>query len=366
MSLRKSVLSDIEDRGVLDLHSPMKLELHDITLSAGSFRLGPLSLAVGDGEYLIVLGPTGAGKTLTLEAIVGLRHVSGGRILMDGRDITRSAPEARRVGYLFQDSLLFPHLTVRRNIEYGAHRLPQGERSAAIARLARVVEIEPLLDRMPRGLSGGERQRVALARALATGPVLLLLDEPMAALDPNSRQALRATLLELHRKLGTTTVHVTHNFAEAAALGDRVAILIGGRILQVGPTREVFSRPASPVIAGFLRSATRSQENELPRPQRDALMICPRGLRLEVTPNGGEFARPELAADAAGVSFAPGEAADREAIAAKIVSVESDGRELRLTLNVGLDLRARIALSEPGAQSLVEGASVWVRIPKQD
>ncbi len=252
-----------------------------MTVAAGSFRLGPLSLAVGDGEYLIVLGPTGAGKTLTLEAVAGLRPLSGGRLTMDEREVTAAAPEARRVGYLFQDSLLFPHLSVRGNIAYGMHRgraagrLTKTARAHAIEAIADQAGIRGLLERMPRGLSGGERQRVALARALATAPRLLLLDEPMAALDPNSRHELRATLHEVHRKLGTTTIHVTHNFSEALALGDRVAILIEGRILQAGPSREVFSRPSSPVIAGFLRSATGPAEAQ--RPDLDALTVCPAG-----------------------------------------------------------------------------------------
>lgn len=341
----------------------MKLELRDITLAAGSFTLGPLSLAAGDGEYLIVLGPTGAGKTLTLETIAGLRRPTRGQITMDAADITHAPPEARQVGYLFQDSLLFPHLSVRGNIAYGA-RGSHGERSGIVEAMARAVGVEGLLERTPRGLSGGERQRVALARALATSPKLLLLDEPMAALDPNSRHALRVTLLELHRQIGTTTIHVTHNFSEALALGDRVAILIDGRILQVGATREVFSRPASPVIAGFLRSATRSAESALNEPELDALTLCPHGLRLEMSANGGEFAQPELAAETTALRNDNPTDGQAEAVVGKILAVESDGANLSLTLNVGLNLRAKVALSDPGADSIVEGASVWVRLPK--
>ncbi len=149
----------------------MKLELCDITLAAGSFTLGPLSLAAGDGEYLIVLGPTGAGKTLTLETIAGLRRPLRGRITMDAADITHAPSEVRQVGYLFQESLLFPHLSVRGNIAYGARR-SHGARSGIVEAMARAVGVESLLKRTPRGLSGGERQRVALARALATNPKL--------------------------------------------------------------------------------------------------------------------------------------------------------------------------------------------------
>ncbi len=342
----------------------MRLELHEIVVAAGSFRLGPLSLSAGDGEYLFVLGPTGAGKTLTLQAIAGLRQPMAGRVIMDGRDVTRSAPEMRRVGYLFQDSLLFPHLSVRKNLAYGAHRIPPREREATIARLARVVGIEPLLGRMPAGLSGGERQRVALARALATSPGLLLLDEPMASLDPNSRQALRATLLELHRELGTTTIHVTHSFSEALTLADRVAILIEGKILQIGPARDVFARPASQVIAGFLRSATRAAEREPPDPENGAPTLIPLDLKLVASPNGSAWAAPELHAESATLAIGPQTDGAAELVAGRIVAIDKDGNSLRIGLNIGVRLSARLPVSETDAGWLVEGASVWVRIPK--
>lgn len=343
----------------------MRLELNDITVHAGSFRLGPLSLSVSEGEYLVVLGPSGAGKTMTLETIAGLRTVRGGRIMMDGRDIARSAPESRRIGFLFQDSLLFPHLSVRRNVAYGANRMPREGRETVVERLARAVGVEGLLDRMPRGLSGGERQRVALARALAANPVLLLLDEPMAALDPNSRHALRTTLLELHRELGTTTIHVTHSFSEALALGDRVAILIDGQVVQLGPTAQVFSHPASPVIAGFLRSATRAAKHEPVEPESNAPVVCPRALSLGPGANGSSAVQPELRAEAAALlgAVTSGDGERANDVAGRILTLETDSARVRLTLNVGLRLEASIPRSEPGADSLVEGAAVWVRFP---
>ncbi len=344
----------------------MKLALEEITVQAGSFRLGPLTLTVAEGEYLVVLGPSGAGKTMTLETIAGLRVVRSGRIMMDGRDITHSAPESRRIGFLFQDSLLFPHLSVRRNIAYGAAQMPRAEREATVARMARVAGVEALLERMPGGLSGGERQRVALARALATNPALMLLDEPMAALDPNSRHDLRATLLELHRELRTTTIHVTHNFAEALALGDRVAILIEGKILQIGPTTEVFSHPASPVIAGFLRSATRAAEHETADPESGAPTICPRTLSLAPSRNGDPGGAPELRADDVLITRGePGAARREHDVAGRIVAIERRPDVVRLTLNVGLRLDACVARGEPGADSLIEGAAVWVRLPRE-
>jgi ABC-type sulfate/molybdate transport systems ATPase subunit len=341
----------------------MSLELDGLELRAGSFHLGPVSVAVQTGEYVIVLGPTGAGKTVMLEAIAGLRPVLAGRVRMNGRDLTRAAPETRRIGFLYQDSLLFPHLSVRNNVGYGAHRQGRAQLGSVTARLARMLQIEHLLDRMPPGLSGGERRRVALARALAAGPELLLLDEPMSALDPNSRHALRATLLDLHRELGTTTVHVTHSFPEALALGDRVAILVGGKLLQVGTPHAVFSRPDSTMVAHFLRSAKVAAEQELPDPDRSALTICAR--KLSLRPGAEDSANAQIEAAEAELAIAGASDGTQGAFAGRVVSVESHGDAIRLRVNVGLELRASLPIREPGAESLVPGASVWVRLPKE-
>jgi ABC-type sugar transport system ATPase subunit len=337
----------------------MRLEVQEIALRAGSFRLGPITLAVGDGEYLIVLGPTGSGKTLTLESIAGLRRLESGRVLMNGQDMTDSPPEARRIGFLYQDSMLFPHLSVRDNLAYGAHRLPRGERAATVARLAALLGIEALLGRMPRGLSGGERQRVGLARALATRPAMLLLDEPMAALDPNSRRALRDRLRSLHRELGTTTIHVTHNFNEALALGDRVAVLIDGRVLQAGAAAEVFSHPDTAQIARFLNT-TRVAE---PAPGEGEMEFALEAgnLSLKLGGEGG----PQAVLVASNSNLHKGAASDGAgALPARVVAVENGGNELTLRLSVAVEIRATLA--SDAARDVAPGAGVWVHLPKSD
>ncbi|MGH7815520.1 MAG: ABC transporter ATP-binding protein [Candidatus Binataceae bacterium] len=330
----------------------MRLSIGEIELDAGTFHLGPLSLEAAAGEYLVILGPTGAGKTLTLEAIAGLRPIRTGKIEIGGRDVTRAAPEERRVGMLHQDGLLFPHLSVRGNIAYGARRIARAERAAAIAKIAATIGIEPLLGRMPRGLSGGERQRVALARALVASPALLLLDEPMAALDPNSRTALRETLLRLHRELGATSIHVTHSFAEARALADRIAILIGGRILQIGAPGAVFSRPASGEIAQFLRSAALAPEPI--DPPGIAPVIRVRGLAIRA----GNGAIPEIAAQSAALDDSA--AGTDGLVPARVVSAGRMGKRLVIRLSAGLEVEA--TLESEGAAALEPGAGVWVRV----
>ncbi|MGH7907998.1 MAG: ATP-binding cassette domain-containing protein [Candidatus Binataceae bacterium] len=341
----------------------MRLELEELELRAGSFSLGPLSLTAADGEYLIVLGPSGAGKTLTLEAIAGLRPVKKGRILMDGRDMTGAPPESRGTGFLYQDGLLFPHLSVRDNLAYGAHRISRAERAAVIARLSDLLQIEPLLKRKPRGLSGGERQRVALARALAASPGLLLLDEPMAALDPNSRHSLQHILLELHRELGTTTVHVTHNFSEAIALGDRVAILIHGQLLQAGPAREVFAKPDSAAIARFLRSAS-PYIGETSSRDEETVMIAPENLALKIPDGGASGSAPQLEAVRARLAAASSDKFSEDTVNGRIMSVERSNGFYRLTVNVGLTLSTVVGAGEPGADRLIEGGAILVRLPK--
>jgi molybdate/tungstate transport system ATP-binding protein len=334
----------------------MRLQVQEIALRAGSFRLGPVTLEVGGGEYLIVLGPTGAGKTVTLEAIAGLRRLDSGRVLMDGQDMTAAPPEARRIGFLYQDALLFPHLNVRDNLAYGAHRLARGERAATIARLAALLGIEPLLGRMPRGLSGGERQRVGLARALATQPAMLLLDEPMAALDPNSRRELRARLRSLHRELGTTTIHVTHNFSEALALGDRVAVLIDGRVLQAGAAAEVFSHPDTTQIARFLSTARITED--APGEGEMEFALETGNLSLQLGAEGGA----QAVLVASNSSLRKGAASDDAgALPARVVAVENGGTELKLKLSVSVEMRA--TLGRGAAGEVAPGAGVWVRLP---
>jgi ABC-type Fe3+/spermidine/putrescine transport system ATPase subunit len=230
------------DRGLL---------VSELTGQAGSFHLGPVSLAIAPGQVLAVLGPSGAGKTMLLETIAGLRPHRTGRIHLAGADITTMLPEQRRIGMVFQDAALFPHLSVAANIRFGprARRQPP---AADIDTLMDRLGIAPLAARSPRSLSGGERQRVALARALAIRPALLLLDEPLSALDQPTREDLRALLSKLLAALDIPAAHVTHDRDEALSISDHLAILIGGRLRQTGPASQLTAAPADPDTARLL------------------------------------------------------------------------------------------------------------------
>ena len=207
-----------------------------------------------EGELLAVVGPSGSGKSTLLRLIAGLEEADAGRVLVGGRDVTGLPPARRGVAMVFQSFALFPHLTVEQNIGFGldARRTPRAEARKLVAEAAGRLEIGALLGRRPAQLSGGERQRVALARALAGRPAVLLLDEPLSNLDAQLRASARAELSRLHADLGATMVHVTHDQAEALSLGERVAVLCDGRLEQLGTPDEVYDRPATRFVAGFL------------------------------------------------------------------------------------------------------------------
>ncbi|HEV2256899.1 MAG TPA: ABC transporter ATP-binding protein [Streptosporangiaceae bacterium] len=227
------------------------LAVSDLTGRAGSFGLGPVSLAIEPGQVLAILGPSAAGKTTLLETIAGLRPHRSGRITLAGTDITTLPPEQRRIGLVFQDAALFPHLSVARNIQFGPRARRQPPAPGLDALLAR-LGITPLAARSPRSLSGGERQRVALARALATQPGLLLLDEPLSALDQPTREDLRTLLRELLAALDIPAVHVTHDRDEALSISDDLAVIINGQLRQAGPAGQLTAAPADPDTARLL------------------------------------------------------------------------------------------------------------------
>lgn len=230
------------------------LELAGVSRRFGDFALRDVSLRVEAGEYWVLLGPSGAGKTLLLHLVAGFHAPDAGRVLLHGRDAAAEPPEARGVGLVFQGAALFPHYDVAGNVAYGldARRVPAAERRRRLDEVVAALRLEPLLGRPVATLSGGEAQRVAIARALAVRPAILLLDEPLSLLDHNARVELQAELRRLHRELGLTTLHVTHSRDEAQALGDHAAVVMDGRVGRRGPLAEVFARPEDAAVARFL------------------------------------------------------------------------------------------------------------------
>jgi len=234
--------------------------LENVAKSYGTFTaLHDINLEIGAGEFVTLLGPSGCGKTTTLRLIGGFESTDRGKITLDGSDVTQEPPYRRDINTVFQDYALFPHMTVAENVGYGltvrANRRPKDERVRRVGEALALVGLSDKADRMPQQLSGGQRQRVAMARALVRQPKVLLLDEPLSALDVKLREAMQVELKHLHQKLGITFLMVTHDQEEALVLSDRIAVMKGGRIAQIGSPSELYDRPASPYVADFIGAA---------------------------------------------------------------------------------------------------------------
>ena len=216
--------------------------------------LAGVDLAIGAGEFFTLLGPSGSGKTTLLRLIAGFERPDAGRIELGGSDVTRTPPYARNVNTVFQDYALFPHMTVGQNIEYGlrVRRVPRADRREKVDRALEMVRLPGLGNRKPAQLSGGQRQRVALARAIVNEPQVLLLDEPLGALDLKLRQEMQLELLRVQREVGITFIYVTHDQEEALTMSDRIAVLNHGSIEQIGGPVEVYEQPRTPFVAGFI------------------------------------------------------------------------------------------------------------------
>jgi ABC-type sugar transport system ATPase subunit len=230
------------------------LWIDHVSKDMGEFVLRDVSLKVEKGEYLVIIGPTGAGKTILLESIAGIYPPDSGRIMLDGREITYEEPRNRKICMVYQDYMLFPHLSVHDNIAFGlkARKFEPDMIEQRVRETATLLGISHLLHRYPETLSGGEQQRTAISRAIAMEPSVLLLDEPLSALDGRTREALRRELRNLHHSLNTSVIHITHNFEEVFSLADRVAVMNEGRILQLGEPEEVFRKPVNEFVAEFV------------------------------------------------------------------------------------------------------------------
>lgn len=230
------------------------LEIDCVSKTLGAFRLKDVSFNVNANEYFVLLGPTGAGKTVLLEVIMGFHHPDEGRILLDGKDITDTPTEKRGIGYVPQSCPLFPNMSVSENIEFGLkmQRMARVERKKAVERMLEIMGLEEMPMRTPSTLSGGERQKVVLARVLVTRPKIVLLDEPLTSIDVQASRFLRKELKRVNRELSVAIVHVTHDQIEAFTSGDEIAVMRNGEVMQLGHPGTVLSNPADEFVARFL------------------------------------------------------------------------------------------------------------------
>ncbi|WP_242343046.1 ABC transporter ATP-binding protein [Anaeromyxobacter terrae] len=339
------------------------------------FDSGPVvraraELPLAGGLVTVLFGPSGSGKTTVLRLLAGLERPDAGAIRLDGEtwaDATTGAfvpPQRRGVGLLFQDHALFPHLTVAGNVAFGLSALPRAERDARVRELAVRMRIEELLDRRPAALSGGQRQRAALARALAPRPRLLLLDEPLSALDAPTRELLRGELRGLLESSGVPSIVVTHDRTEALALGDRMVVLAQGGVRQIGPVHEVFSAPADVEVARIVGT-----ENVLPvriagREGGLATVLAGAVVLVGVDPGGvaGEAYACVRAEDVVLEDAAPHGSSAQNRLPGVVVARVEEGPLVRVAVDCGARLVALVTRRSADALALVPGRAIVARV----
>jgi spermidine/putrescine transport system ATP-binding protein len=323
------------------------LELRGVAKRFGAATaVHPLDLGVERGEFLAILGPSGCGKTTLLRMVGGFEEPSEGRVLIEGRDVTRLGPERRPTNMVFQGYGLFPHLDVARNVAYGLRlrRLPADEIRARVAEMLRLVRLEDFASRPVTKLSGGQQQRVALARALVMRPAVLLLDEPLAALDLKLRKAMQDELRRLHREIGGTFVFVTHDQEEALGLASRIAVMEAGRVVQEGPPEAIYRAPRTRFVSTFLGDA-----NVLPAARRAGVVELPCGVRLDHPGRDGPVSvvlRPE----AVRVAAAAAAAGEGPRVEATLVDAVFLGAQTRLLLRLPCGQEITALRAEPAGE----------------
>jgi len=309
---------------------------HQVEKSYGSVKvIHGIDAEIQDGEFVVLVGPSGCGKSTLLRMLAGLEEISGGEITIDGRVVNDLESKDRDIAMVFQSYALYPHMTVRDNMGFSL-KLRRADDALIAKRVddaARILNLESLLERHPRELSGGQRQRVAMGRAIVRDPKVFLFDEPLSNLDAKLRVAMRAEIKELHQRLKTTTVYVTHDQIEAMTMADRIVVMHDGRVEQIGTPLDLYDRPRNRFVAEFIGSPAM---NLIAGTLRDS------GARTEVEAAGTRWPLPAQASGAPGQTIhygiRPGDiqlAADGQGIAAKVIVVEPTGAETELMLQVG-------------------------------
>jgi len=337
------------------------IQVKNLYVDLGDFLLQDISLNVDEGEYFIILGPTGAGKTVLLESIAGLYPIRSGEIWLRGKEITRLEPEKRGISIVYQDHALFPHLSVKDNIAFGLRLRKQTkqETEANLDWIAELLGISYLLNRKPDTLSGGERQKVSLARALSIKPQVLLLDEPLSALDPETREGVQQELRQIHNQLKVTIIHVTHDFEEAIALGDRIAVLGEGCIKQIGTPEQIFHQPNSEFVAHFAMARNIFAGEVVDRDDGNSVFCIEDAELVVVTDLRGSLhasVRPEDIL----ISPEPLHSSARNSFCGTITHITDRGATLYLTVSLPPDFTCLVTRRSFEEMELAGGKKVYI------
>jgi spermidine/putrescine transport system ATP-binding protein len=340
------------------------LEICDLTKRFGKGHsavtaLHEVSLTIAEGEFFTLLGPSGCGKTTLLRLIAGFEPPSGGRLVLDGQDIAQMPPNRRPVNTVFQNYALFPHMTVAENVGFalGAQGRPKAEIADTVARMLALVQLSHLAGRKSGELSGGQQQRVALARALAPKPRILLLDEPLSALDMKLRKEMQIELKRLQQETGLTFIFVTHDQEEALTMSDRIAVMAGGRIQQIASPRDLYDQPANRFVAGFI-----GETNFLPATCESGRLTLPQAA-TPITVDHGDgpvtlMVRPEHVV----LGATPGPALTLSATVDRLVYFGTD-THVHLSLADGSGLVARVQNGLRGAAPFRTGETIPIALP---
>ena len=336
------------------------IEIENISKNLGEFFLRDISFNIRDGEYFMILGPTGAGKTILLETIAGIYRPDKGKILMAGKDITYIPPKDRNISMVYQDYMLFPHLNVEQNVAFGLRlkKTPKEIIKDKVEKNSKLLNIYHLLHRYPGTLSGGEKQRIAIARAMVIEPYALLLDEPLSALDTQTRDRLRQELKRIHSITKITIVHVTHNFEEIFSLADRVAVMNEGRIIQVGRPDDIFRKPNCEFVANFVGVENLFKGKSIVENGYAHINID--GVNIFSTDRKSGEAFISIRPEEILISKQPFKSSARNSLKGKIARIVNSGATAKVTVDTGIPFKIVITRQSLENMELKEGTTAFI------